>query len=269
MRQDYYGSPSVSREEFSLCCEPILAHVPSLKVLQWAPRVGRDQRDAFEQAARREGWPNYRIVEPDPRGQLVPAQRRDEYFPIWYAASKSGFEASIRLGFRGRSGVANGHRQVPRHGPIRRQRPDRSEQDRTSSPRAANVPARLSGLSDGAHRRRPPHASRRPAGRPVPSRRPCGLCGELRERPAGHRPGAVRRVGAGRSSACSISTPRARGTNKTARRRARRRCEPAGIHHTEPLDVRRTPVVAGLHARPAFLRRPCKLAVVDHPGWSD
>ena len=93
MRQDYYGSPSVSREEFSLCAEPILAHVPSLKVLQWAPRVGRGQRDAFEQAARREGWPNYRIVEPDSRGQLIPAQRRDEYFPIWYAASKSGFKA--------------------------------------------------------------------------------------------------------------------------------------------------------------------------------
>ena len=94
LRGDYYGSPSsFSREEFSLCCEPGLDRVPSLKVLQWAPRVGRDQRGAFEQAARREGWPHYRILEPDSRGKLISAQRRDEYFPIWYAASKCGFEA--------------------------------------------------------------------------------------------------------------------------------------------------------------------------------
>ena len=99
MRQDYYGSPNVSREEFSLCCEPILAHVPSLKVLQWALRVGRDQRDEFELTARREGWPNYRIIEPDPRGQLIPAKQRAAYFPIWYAASKCGFRARFGWDF--------------------------------------------------------------------------------------------------------------------------------------------------------------------------
>jgi two-component system, NtrC family, sensor kinase len=99
VRQDYYGSPSVSREEFSLCSEPILAHVPSLKVLQWAPRVDQGQRDAFEQAARREGWSNYRIIEPDPQGKLVPAKRRDEHFPIRYAATKSDFQARFGWDF--------------------------------------------------------------------------------------------------------------------------------------------------------------------------
>jgi signal transduction histidine kinase len=93
VRQDYHGSTSVSREEFGLCCEPIFARVPSLKVLQWAPAVSQAERAAFEQKAHRDGWPNYRIVEPDAQGRLIPAKPREEHFPIWYAATKSGFQA--------------------------------------------------------------------------------------------------------------------------------------------------------------------------------
>ena len=91
--------PKCPETNSHLCCEPILARVPSLKVLQWAPRVAHDDRDDFEQAARREGWPKYRIIEPDLQGQLVPARSRDEYFPIWYAASKCGFEARFGWDF--------------------------------------------------------------------------------------------------------------------------------------------------------------------------
>jgi HD-GYP domain-containing protein (c-di-GMP phosphodiesterase class II)/CHASE1-domain containing sensor protein len=99
VQQDYYGSPHVSREEFSLCANPIFARVPSLKVLQWAPRVARRDRDTFERDAQEQGWPKYRIVEPNLQGQLVPAAVRDEYFPIWYAASKTGFEARFGWDF--------------------------------------------------------------------------------------------------------------------------------------------------------------------------
>ena len=51
------------------------------------------------QTARRQGWPNYRIVEPDSQGRLVPAAKRDAYYPIWYAASKCGFEAKFGWDF--------------------------------------------------------------------------------------------------------------------------------------------------------------------------
>jgi len=93
MRQNFYGSHDVSREEFSLCSAPCLARLPSLKVLQWAPRVPEADREAFVEQARREGWPNYQIVEPNPQGKLIPAEIRKDYYPIWYAASKCGFEA--------------------------------------------------------------------------------------------------------------------------------------------------------------------------------
>jgi signal transduction histidine kinase/CheY-like chemotaxis protein len=100
VRADFNGSPNgVSREEFALCCEPCLAHVPSLKVLQWAPRISAADRKAFEQRARREGSAEYRIIEPNAQGKTVPAQQRDEYFPIWYASSKSGFQAQFGWDF--------------------------------------------------------------------------------------------------------------------------------------------------------------------------
>jgi signal transduction histidine kinase/CheY-like chemotaxis protein len=99
IRRDFYGSPAISREEFTLCAEPFLARVPSLKVLQWAPRVSYDDRQAFVERARREGLSDYRIVEPDAQGQLVGAESRKEYFPIWFAASKTGFQARFGWDF--------------------------------------------------------------------------------------------------------------------------------------------------------------------------
>ncbi len=99
MRQDFYGSPHISREEFALCSEPILARVPSLKVLQWAPRVSESERAAFEQAAQRAGMPKYRIVQPDSMGRLVPVGRQSEHFPIWFSASKCGFQSKFGWDF--------------------------------------------------------------------------------------------------------------------------------------------------------------------------
>jgi len=99
MRQDFYGSPSISREEFNLCSDPILARVPSLKVLQWAPRVSDKERQAFEQTARQSGMPKYRLVEADSEGRLIPAKQRSEYFPILLSASQFGFKSRFGWDF--------------------------------------------------------------------------------------------------------------------------------------------------------------------------
>jgi HD-GYP domain-containing protein (c-di-GMP phosphodiesterase class II)/CHASE1-domain containing sensor protein len=99
LRQDFYGSREVSREEFSLCAEPCLARLPSLKVLQWAPRVTEKDRSDFERLARNKGRPKYRIIEPDSKGQLIPAKPRTDHYPIWYAATKCGFGAKFGWDF--------------------------------------------------------------------------------------------------------------------------------------------------------------------------
>ena len=237
IRQDYYGSPEVSREEFSLCAEPILDRVPSLKVLQWAPRVARAERDDVraDGAAARDG-PSIGSSSPTAQGQLVPAQPRDEYFPIWYAASKSGFEARFGWDFAA--------------DPVLRQAIDKC---RDTGKFVVSDPIDLSKIGihprvvqtflpvyrefqDRAYRRRPPHASPGSAGRAVPGRRPCGPCVELRRRPAGHRPGALRRVVAGRRTPAPL--PRVAHARQARRRigPAAQRCGPAGIHHTAALE---------------------------------
>jgi PAS domain S-box-containing protein len=57
------------------------AHRP-IAALDWVPRVRRDQREAFEAAARQSGQSNFKIVERNPQGELVRAADRDEYLPV-------------------------------------------------------------------------------------------------------------------------------------------------------------------------------------------
>ncbi len=100
--QAYYGSSTVSRREFQLFSKPILGHVPSLKVLQWAPRVSNQQRSEFEQDARRSGLPqlrNFQICTAEPHNKLTPVRPRDEYFPIWYAETAHNFSPNFGWDF--------------------------------------------------------------------------------------------------------------------------------------------------------------------------
>jgi HD-GYP domain-containing protein (c-di-GMP phosphodiesterase class II) len=99
LQQNFHGSHDVSREEFALCADPCLAKLPSLKVLQWAPRVTQKGRADFEKHAKSEGYAKYRIIEPDPQGRLVSALPRTDHYPIWYAATKCGFEAKLGWDF--------------------------------------------------------------------------------------------------------------------------------------------------------------------------
>jgi signal transduction histidine kinase/CheY-like chemotaxis protein/sensor domain CHASE-containing protein len=100
MRQDFYGSSEISAEEFHLMCDPFLAHVPSLKVLQWAPRVLASDRKSFEQNAAALGRTrNYRICTEGPNGELEPVDSRLECFPILFAATRHHFQATYGWDF--------------------------------------------------------------------------------------------------------------------------------------------------------------------------
>jgi CHASE1-domain containing sensor protein len=56
----------------------------SARALGWAPRIPAAKRRDFEQAVRKEGFPKFEITQWDPRGQLVAAGNREEYYPIRY-----------------------------------------------------------------------------------------------------------------------------------------------------------------------------------------
>ena len=75
---------SVSREEFAKFVSGAIARQPELRGVGWTPRVSAAQRDAYEAAARRDGFQNFQFLERDSRGKVVRARPRPEYFPIYY-----------------------------------------------------------------------------------------------------------------------------------------------------------------------------------------
>ncbi len=72
-----------------------LAVYPGIQALEWAPLVRRDDRQAYEQASRAEGNPDFALVELDADGRLIPAGDRPYYIPVTYIAPLAGNEAAL------------------------------------------------------------------------------------------------------------------------------------------------------------------------------
>ncbi|HWN94583.1 MAG TPA: CHASE domain-containing protein [Methylomirabilota bacterium] len=96
-------SPIVHRNEFRGWARDIVAEQPEIQVLEWCPRVPKERRFIFENNVRRNGQPDFAIVEHDGNGQTQPAGDRDEYFPVLYFEPPRGNE--ILRGFDVSSGV--------------------------------------------------------------------------------------------------------------------------------------------------------------------
>jgi PAS domain S-box-containing protein len=85
----------VCRDEFHTFVQPFFAHMAGLQALEWVPRITDANRDQFEAAMRREGFPDFRITDKTPDGRLVRAGRRDEYFPVCYVEPYRGNEPAF------------------------------------------------------------------------------------------------------------------------------------------------------------------------------
>ncbi|MEN6458321.1 MAG: CHASE domain-containing protein [Thermoguttaceae bacterium] len=75
----------IDRAEFGEILQPFRSRTRSIMAVEWLPRVRGDQRAEFEAAARRDGFPQFRITEPVKGGRMGPVANRDEYFPIYYS----------------------------------------------------------------------------------------------------------------------------------------------------------------------------------------
>ncbi|MDD5390231.1 MAG: CHASE domain-containing protein [Gallionellaceae bacterium] len=78
------ADPAISRDQFKRYVSPMLRQLASIHALEWARRMRHTERADFETRVRADNLPEFRISERDSLGQLVPAARRDEYFPIQY-----------------------------------------------------------------------------------------------------------------------------------------------------------------------------------------
>jgi signal transduction histidine kinase/CheY-like chemotaxis protein len=80
----YNASEFVSPEEFETYAIPILKSNTYIQSLSWLPRISHSQRDFYEEKMATVGFPDYHITEESPEGVLIPAQDREEYFPVHY-----------------------------------------------------------------------------------------------------------------------------------------------------------------------------------------
>jgi HD-GYP domain-containing protein (c-di-GMP phosphodiesterase class II) len=78
----------VEKNEFRELLVPFHEHDESIEAVEWLPRVLNGDRQEFEVAAQRNGFEKFQITEADKSGKVVPAQERNEYFPIYFCGPR-------------------------------------------------------------------------------------------------------------------------------------------------------------------------------------
>ena len=91
----YKASTEVQRHEFRAFIEHELEKRPGIQALEWIPRVLASERATYEEAARNDGFPEFRFVERETQGTMVRADLREEYFPVYYVEPYKGNEAAL------------------------------------------------------------------------------------------------------------------------------------------------------------------------------
>lgn len=94
LRRFFSYSDTVSRHEYDGYAGPLLLRT---QAYSWLPRVTDADRQAFERNAREEGVADFAIRDLAADGSLVPAARRDEYYPVFYTQSQT--RQRLPLGF--------------------------------------------------------------------------------------------------------------------------------------------------------------------------
>ena len=88
----YAASQFVSRDEFQAFASGLLNSRSAIQALEWIPRVAAGEREAYEARARENGHVDFSFTERDAAGNLVSAQARETYFPVFYVAPYIGNE---------------------------------------------------------------------------------------------------------------------------------------------------------------------------------
>jgi len=87
----------ISREEFHRFVQQALDRQPELQALEWIPRVPAAEKTEYERQAMADGLNDFHVTQIDPVGNLVRAEPRGEYFPVYYVEPLQGNAAALGL----------------------------------------------------------------------------------------------------------------------------------------------------------------------------
>jgi len=93
----YTSGKGLERSDFRNFTNHILKQHTSIQALEWIPRVPDSRREVYERAARKEGFPDFQLTERIAQGNMKRAEKRNEYFPVYFVEPYKGNE--IALGF--------------------------------------------------------------------------------------------------------------------------------------------------------------------------
>lgn len=88
------SSQEVTANEFQRSAADILVRHQNIQALEWIPRVVNDQRSDYE-IRHQQLYPEFEIIEHGQDGEMVRAQKRDEYFPAYFVEPLAGNEATF------------------------------------------------------------------------------------------------------------------------------------------------------------------------------
>ena len=91
----YSTSPKITRSQFHDFVATLLSHHPSVQALEWIPRVTDSQREAYEAEAKRDGFTDFEITERGPQKKVLRANKRKEYFPVYFVEPYKGNESAL------------------------------------------------------------------------------------------------------------------------------------------------------------------------------
>ena len=91
----FAASVKVDRDKFKVFARYWLTRHRSIQALEWIPMVLNAERSGYEESARRDGCPEFKITERGRQGQLVERARQSEYFPVYYVEPYKGNEKAL------------------------------------------------------------------------------------------------------------------------------------------------------------------------------
>ena len=94
LRGLFTASENISQQEFRTFVRS-LEFGNTVQALEWIPKVLHANRSDFERRARKEGISDFQIKERTLQGKLIPAGRRDHYFPVYYVEPLRGNELVV------------------------------------------------------------------------------------------------------------------------------------------------------------------------------
>lgn len=100
------ATSDMTSDSFKTFTAPLLNNSKGLYGLSWLPKIEKDERDAFTQSIRDEGFPDFDIQARNDKGQLQSAKPREVYYPLAYTEPYARNKSAHGFDVYGQDGIS-------------------------------------------------------------------------------------------------------------------------------------------------------------------